>query len=95
LTAAKDGRLLDANSRFLELTGYTREEIIGRTTQALDLWGPKERTDLLQRLRDRGSLPEVDISFRTKDGQRRRALAAVERLTIGGEDCLLKLFWRV
>jgi PAS domain S-box-containing protein len=95
LTTAREGRVLDVNRRFLALTGYTREEIIGQTAPALGLWSASERNGFLQRLREQGSLAEIDVSFRTKEGQRRRALAAIERLTIGGEDCLLKLFWRV
>jgi PAS domain S-box-containing protein len=94
LTAARDGRFLDVNTRFLELTGYAREELIGRTAQTVGLWTPAERDELLKKLRDRGALREVQVSYRTKSGQRRQALASIERITIGGEDCLLKLFWR-
>ena len=95
LTAAQDGLLLDVNVRFLELTGYTRDEVIGHSSQMLGLWSPTERDDLLHRLRERGSLREVEVDYRTKSGQRRQALASVERITIGGKECLLKLFWRV
>ena len=38
ITSAADGRLIDVNATFERLTGYTREEALGRTPVELDLW---------------------------------------------------------
>lgn len=95
LTTLTDGRFVDVNTRFLEITGYRAEELIGHAPQVLLLWDtPKERDRLLVKLRELGSLREVAMRYRYRDGQVRRALAAIERIDIGGEECLLTLLWR-
>jgi PAS domain S-box-containing protein len=95
LTTLADGQILDVNARFLELTGYSRDDLIGHSVQVMRLWGtPSERDRLLTELRERGSLREVAVGYRNRDGQERRALASIERIEIGGEDCLLTLLWR-
>src|SRR5262249_17848856 len=38
LTALADGRYVDVNDRFLEWSGYRREELIGHTTIELQNW---------------------------------------------------------
>ena len=41
-----------------------------------------------------GSAREVPLSYRTRTGEERRALAAIERLEVDGVACLLTLIWR-
>lgn len=96
ITQAASGRILDANPRFLELIGEaSRDAIIGRTTLEAGLWkGLEERDQMRLRLRSWGVLREMEVHYRTREGQQRRALAAIEPISFGGEDCLLKLFWR-
>src|SRR5262249_6858508 len=38
ITSLDEGRSLDVNERFLEVSGYTREEVIGRTSLELNIW---------------------------------------------------------
>jgi len=39
LSTLDDGRYLEVNDRFLHITGYTRDEVIGRRSSELSLWG--------------------------------------------------------
>ncbi|MES2693680.1 MAG: PAS domain-containing protein, partial [Verrucomicrobiota bacterium] len=69
-TNAEPGRLLDVNDRFLETFGYTREEVVGRTTRELDLWADlAAREAILAQVAADGRLREVECRLRTKTGQ--------------------------
>ncbi|HSQ19586.1 MAG TPA: ABC transporter substrate binding protein, partial [Blastocatellia bacterium] len=90
LTTITDGRYVDVNESFLEVSGYTREEVIGRTSLELRIWEtPESREDFVRNLKTRGSLVNIEAKFRTKSGDLRVLLSSAERLEIGGEECLL------
>lgn len=87
-----EGRFIDANESFLRLTGYRLEELNGRTAMDLGLWvNPADRDTIVRKLLEEGSIRDVEESFRTKQGQTREALAAVELINLNGEQCVLCL----
>ena len=90
LTTMADGRYIDVNDSFLEMSNYAREEVIGRTSLELGVWEtPQHRSDFIKRLQDEGSVVNVETKFRTKSGFLRFLLSSAERLEIAGEECLL------
>jgi PAS domain S-box-containing protein len=87
---AFDGRYLDVNDSFLEMSGYTRDEVIGKTTMELRVWESADaRTDFVRQVVNHGSTVNVETRFRTRNGSRRILLSSAELLEIGGEQCLL------
>jgi two-component system cell cycle sensor histidine kinase/response regulator CckA len=83
-TDADHGRLLDVNDRFLETFGYTREEVLGRTTRELDLWADLGlREMILAQVAADGMLREVECRLRTKTGQIRVVSLWMEVLQFG------------
>ncbi|MGD9080453.1 MAG: PAS domain S-box protein, partial [Desulfobacterales bacterium] len=66
---AEDGRCIDVNSAFTRLTGWTPEDVIGKTAAALDLWyNPKEREKLTSGIAQNGKVENLEAKFRLKDG---------------------------
>ncbi|MBT4089120.1 MAG: PAS domain S-box protein [Deltaproteobacteria bacterium] len=64
-----DGLVVEINNGFTQLTGYPREEIIGKTTGDINLWAiPKDRERLLAGLQQNGSVKNLETKFRCKDG---------------------------
>ena len=64
-----DGRLIDVNERAIELSGYSREEMIGRTSIEIGLWAyPRERDQLIAQLRKTGSLRDGPDPHQDPDG---------------------------
>lgn len=69
LTRATDNVILDINPSYEELFGYTREEIIGKTAEHLDLWiHPEIRARILHEIFENGRVKDIEAKFRCKDG---------------------------
>ena len=92
IATLSEGRFIDVNESFLQLMGYSREEIVGRTALDLGIWVNRDdRSDFALRLRDGGSLRNHECAFRTKSGEVREGLGAAELIELKGERCILSL----
>jgi len=87
-----EGRFIDVNESFLRLTGYQREELLGRTALELGLWAkPADREIIVRRLLKEGSFRDVEERFRTKKGELRESMGAMELINLDGQQCILCL----
>lgn len=92
ITTRAEGRCLEVNDAFLRLTGYTRDEVIGRTTAQLKFWAdPAQRNQMLARLAERGTLDGLEIEYCTKTDRRGYALFYAAPIEIDGEPCLVAM----
>ncbi|MDJ1172445.1 response regulator [Roseofilum sp. BLCC_M154] len=92
ITSMKDGRHLEVNDAFLRTTGYTNEEVIGRTAVELQLWTKMEqRVNLFETLVNQGFIRDYEFEFCTKSGERRITLLSADIIKLRGEDCLLSV----
>jgi PAS domain S-box-containing protein len=92
ITSLKTGRLLEVNETFTSLSGYAREEAVGRTTLELGLWAePTDRAEELATLTQRGRVRNIEYRFRMKDGSVMVGLLSAEQIEIGGEPCALSV----
>ncbi len=90
ITSLKTGKLIEVNDTFVQITGYTREETIGRTTAELDLWqNSAEREAELSAVQKQGEIRDLEYIFRLKDGREIVGLLSAELLEIRGEPCAL------
>jgi PAS domain S-box-containing protein/excisionase family DNA binding protein len=90
INTLSDGRLLDVNSHLLRLTGYTREEIIGRTTREINIYSNMEdRARIREALLKRGAVRDLEINFRIKSGEVLVGVMSAEVIELGGEKCVL------
>jgi PAS domain S-box-containing protein len=92
ITRQSDGHLIETNQAFLEQTGYSREEVIEKTSLDLNLWvEPQQREELFNLIRDQGSAHNYEFTFQTKNGQIKTGLLSVEPITLKGNSCLLSI----
>jgi PAS domain S-box-containing protein len=88
----REGRIIDANDRWLELFGYERHEVIGRNSSELQLWAdPAERAGVIERLVRDGVVRDYETRFRKKSGEIRDALLTFLRIDLPGEPELVNL----
>ncbi len=85
ITREADGRFLTINDALAELFGFSREEMIGKTSLELGLWSPGERAAFVESLGSAaGSQRSLEVSKRTKDGRIVRVVFSSARCEIDG-----------
>ena len=73
ITTRAEGRYLDVNEAAVELTGYTREQLIGRTVKDLGLWAEADQRDtFVEALLAQGRVAGFQATFRTRSGELRQ-----------------------
>jgi PAS domain S-box-containing protein len=90
ITRLADGRFVEINERFLTMTGFAREEVLGQTPFELGLWiNPQQRVEGLERLREGRPVREIEADFRMKNGAVRTCLMSADLIELNGELCVL------
>jgi PAS domain S-box-containing protein len=90
ITSLRTGRLVDVNDTFVNLTGYAREEAVGKTTAELGLWSnPPDRENELSSVMREGKIRNLEYVFRMRNGSEIVGLLSAELIEIGGEQCAL------
>ena len=94
ITALEDGRLLDANYAYWDITGYDPENSIGRNADELNMWDlPQARKEFVERLKEKHSIYEPDDYFYHTDGSLKQVISFYELIRIGEVDCVLAMFY--
>ena len=90
LIRLKDGRYLDVNQAFSDLTGYTRDEALGHSPMELVLWhDPEQLQRLLRLLKTEGRVRSLECTLRMKDGRLTDHLVSASLINLGGETCIV------
>jgi PAS domain S-box-containing protein len=90
VTEFDSGRYLYVNDSFVRVSGYTREEVIGKTSLELGLLADRHNRDWLKQvLRQRGRLTRKKLRFRLRSGHVRIGLFNAEMIRLAGEDLIL------
>jgi PAS domain S-box-containing protein len=94
ITTLEEGRLLDANYAYWDLTGYDPETSIGRDATQLKLWDiPEDRQEFVQNLKHKKSLFNSDDYFYHTDGGLKQVISFYELIQINHADCILAMFY--
>ena len=90
INTLEDGRFLDVNQRFLERTGLSREEVIGRRRAELDLWvDPEEAARFSDATQANKRLRNFEAQLKGINGQSAYYLLSTEVIELDGQPCLL------
>ncbi|WP_206171454.1 EAL domain-containing protein [Thiorhodococcus mannitoliphagus] len=87
-----DGRYLDVNEGFERLTGWSRDEVIGKRARDLGIWHDlAARRRLVDALARHGYRENLEARFRRKNGEIATALISAHLITLDGEPCIFSI----
>jgi PAS domain S-box-containing protein len=96
LTRLSDGNIQEVNDAFLSLSGFRRDEVIGRTTADLELWAdPRDRQSVVAALLRDGRVRELEHRFTTRSGRTLFILFSAEVIVIDGSPWVLSVLMDV
>ena len=88
-----DLRYIKVNPGFLEMTGYSRDQVIGTSTYELDVLEQAENKALAKQcLREGGTIAQMQAELRLPDGGSKQVIVAGQPLELNDEACMLFSF---
>lgn len=92
ISTMAEGRYVDVNPAFLQLVGYSRDELIGRTAEELHIWVEQQDLQIMvQGLTDRSPVGGVTTRLRTKSGDTRLTRVSADYIELEGASCVLAI----
>jgi len=97
ITTLEEGRLVDANQAYWNLTEYSFEESLGKTAEELDMWESLEDRKLfVEDIKVKRSLTNPNYEFLAyKTHQPRSVIAFYELIELKEQTCVLSMFYDV
>jgi len=85
-----DHTFVDVNDAFTLMSGYSRDEAVGRKIEELNLWcDPEQRGRVMQQLMESGVVRNLPSRLRRKDGREVEVSIAAAMIDIGDEQGVL------
>ncbi len=97
ITNLEDGRFIEANQAFWQISGLDPVNSIGKTAVELGTWdgGQPERDEFVKELKEKRSLQNVEYDFKQPSGEIRNALAFYELMELSGQTNILAMFYDI
>jgi PAS domain S-box-containing protein len=90
ISTLNDGRYLYVNQNFTLVLGWSREEVLGKTSKELGIFDNySQRGEMLAIIQSQGSIQNLEVRIRTKNGSVRIGLFSAEIITLDGQQCLV------
>lgn len=90
ISRSQDGCFIDVNEAFLNTLGFSRQEVIGKTSSSLNMYADiADRDKIRCMFEDDGKVRDAEILFRRSDGTLMSGLLSVEAISIDDESCWL------
>jgi PAS domain S-box-containing protein len=93
ICGVRDLRFCKVNQGFLDMTGFTREAVLGRSVYEIDvLEGAEDREDAIERLSDWRTIRQTEAGLRLPSGDVKPVVVAGQPIELGEDRCMLFTF---
>ncbi len=87
-----DGMYVDVNEGFTSITGYSREDVIGKTSLEINIWADvSDRERLVKALIQKGKVANLQARFRMKNGRVVDGIMSAAIIKLGGEAHIISI----
>lgn len=87
-----DGLFISVNEGFCRITGYSKEETIGKSSIEINIWdSEEEREKLIRGLKSDGIVTNLEAKFKMKNGEKRYGLMSASIIELEGVKHILSI----
>jgi diguanylate cyclase (GGDEF)-like protein/PAS domain S-box-containing protein len=87
-----DGKYVDCNQAFLDVFGYERKEVIGKTSLQLGVWADiHDRITMANQVQENGSCRGLEVQFRKKSGELFWGVMSASAMEVDGVPTILSI----
>jgi len=91
ISSWEDARFVEVNQSFVDHTGWPAGEAVSRTATELGLWSDEIQVRIIDELAGHGSIHNLEVEYRNRDGDERVALYSAEMMVSSGGSQVLWL----
>jgi PAS domain S-box-containing protein len=92
ITTVNEERIVEVNDSVSRVTGFTREEVIGKSALDLNVWADiEEHNKIMRILKEKGRVKNAEGTLRTKSGELRNLMISAELIEFTGEQCFISI----
>ena len=96
LSSLDDGVCFDVNDAYCRLSGYDRDEMIGRKTVDFGVWNSiKERKKIISELARKGRISNIELTIQKKSGEFLPVLGSGEVITLDDVPYILSFYFDI
>jgi len=92
ISRVSDGKISYVNDKFCALSGYTRDEVIGKSALAFSFWeNPEDRQKLFTALRENGFIQDFEAVFKRKGNEISYGSMSAKIINLQGEPHVISI----
>jgi len=92
ISRLQDGVFLEVNNGFKDLTGYSEDEVLAKSSSQVDIWvNADDRKRLVEGLLQEGTVKDLEAKFRAKGGTIISGLVSAALIEVEGDQCIITI----
>jgi len=91
ISTIEEGIFIDVNDSFLNMMGFSRDEVIGKTSVEIGFLTSETRQSLYNEFRNKGYVRDREVTVFAKDGRSFKVIQAIDELEVNEERFILSV----